>query len=149
KSDLQPISLSCILSASDWQNQQLQMEALREKLPRLVWQSAGICREKSSLENAIATIESWQQDFTTLPLSQFLQSLRPTESANFNLPEVDQQLRLWAETRNLLDVAYLIIKSAAFRTESRGGHYRLDYPQSNPDWQVHTIVQYHHWWKSR
>ncbi|MEA5577549.1 L-aspartate oxidase [Anabaena sp. UHCC 0451] len=148
KSDLQSSPLSCILSTSDWQHQQLQMEALREKLPRLVWQSAGICREKSSLENAIKTIEFWQQDFANLPLSKFLQSLLPTESANFNLPNIDQQLRLWAETRNLLDVAYLIIKSAAFRTESRGGHYRLDYPLSNPDWQVHTIIQNHCWWKS-
>ncbi|MFM2063242.1 MAG: hypothetical protein RLZZ507_2912 [Cyanobacteriota bacterium] len=147
-SDLQPIPLSCELSATDWQNQQAQMEALREKLPRLVWQGAGICREQSSLENAIATIVSWQQDFANLPLSRFLQGLPPTAPAIFNLPNIDQQLRLWAETRNLLDVAYLILKSAAFRTESRGGHYRLDYPQPNPDWQVHTIVQNHRWWQS-
>ncbi|MEA5549938.1 L-aspartate oxidase [Anabaena cylindrica UHCC 0172] len=140
--------LFCVFSASEWQIQQASLEAIREKLPRLVWQSAGICREESGLESAIATIESWQQDFANLPLSQFLQSLRPTESASFNLPNIDQQLRLWAETRNLLDVAYLILKSAAFRTESRGGHYRLDYPQPDPNWQVHTIVQNHSWCKS-
>jgi L-aspartate oxidase len=140
--------LSCVFSATEWQHQQAQIEAIRQKLPRLVWQSAGICREQSGLETAIATIESWQQDFANLPLSQFLQSLRPTESASFNLPNIDQQLRLWAETRNLLDVAYLILKSAAFRTESRGGHYRLDYPQPDPDWQVHTIIQNHRWSKS-
>ncbi|HBY76779.1 MAG TPA: L-aspartate oxidase, partial [Cyanobacteria bacterium UBA11148] len=57
-------------------------------------------------------------------------------------------LRIWGETYNLLDVAYLILKSAAFRTESRGGHYRLDYPQPDPNWQVHTLVQGKHWWKS-
>jgi L-aspartate oxidase len=141
-------AVSCVFSASEWHNQQAQLEGIREKLPRLVWQSAGICREQSSLESAIATIISWQQDFANLPLSQFLQSLSPTESANFNLPTIDQQLRLWAETRNLLDVAYLILKSAAFRTESRGGHYRLDYPQPDPDWQLHTIVQNHLWQKS-
>ena len=75
-------------------------------------------------------------------------ALRPTEPASFDLPDVERQLRLWAETRNLLDVADLILKSAAFRTESRGGHYRLDYPQPDPNWQVHTLVQTHHWWKS-
>ncbi|GCL37555.1 L-aspartate oxidase [Sphaerospermopsis reniformis] len=147
--DLHPSPLFCNLSVSEWENQQAQLENIRKKLPRLVWQSAGICREQSSLENAIATIESWQQDFTSLPLSQFLQSLQPTATASFNLPNIDQQLRLWAETRNLLDVAYLILKSAAFRTESRGGHYRLDYPQPDPDWQVHTMIQNHHWWKSQ
>ncbi|MBG1264769.1 L-aspartate oxidase [Nostoc commune] len=134
--------------ASEWHIQQAQLEALREKLPRLVWESAGICREKSKLETAIATIESWQQDFAILPLSKFLLTLRPAEPASFDIPDVERQLRLWAETRNLLDVADLILKSAAFRTESRGGHYRLDYPQPDPNWQVHALVQTHHWWKS-
>ncbi|MBN3908436.1 MAG: L-aspartate oxidase [Nostoc sp. NMS1] len=136
------------IDASEWHIQQAQLEALREKLPRLVWESAGICREQSKLETAIATVESWQQDFAALPLSQFLLALHPTESASFELPDIERQLRLWAETRNLLDVADLILKSAAFRTESRGGHYRLDYPQPDPNWQVHTLVQTDHWWKS-
>ncbi|WP_221645412.1 L-aspartate oxidase, partial [Nostoc sp. UCD120] len=136
------------VDASEWHRQQAQLEALREKLPRLVWESAGICREQLKLETAIATVESWQQDFATLPLSQFLLALQPTESASFEFPDVERQLRLWAETRNLLDVADLILKSAAFRTESRGGHYRLDYPQPDPNWQVHTLVQRNHWWKS-
>lgn len=134
--------------ASEWHIQQAQLEALREKLPRLVWENAGICREQSRLETAIATIESWQEDFAALPLSQFLLTLRPAEPASFDLPDVERQLGLWAETRNLLDVADLILKSAAFRTESRGGHYRLDYPQADPNWQVHTLVQTHRWWKS-
>ncbi|MBD2387784.1 L-aspartate oxidase [Cylindrospermum sp. FACHB-282] len=129
------------------QSQQGQLEALRQKLPRLVWQSAGICREQSGLEQAIATVESWQQDFSALPLSQFLLGLRPAEPASFDLPDVERQLRLWAETRNLLDVADLILKSAAFRTESRGGHYRLDYPQQDPAWLAHTLIQTGLWWK--
>lgn len=137
-----------ILSDAEWHSQQVQLEALRDKLPRLVWQSAGICREQSGLSFAISTIESWQQDFAALPLSQFLLSLRPNEPVQFDRLDCEKQLRLWAETRNLLDVAYLILKSAAFRTESRGGHYRLDYPLPDPDWQVHTLVQKYRWWKS-
>ncbi|MBD2502836.1 L-aspartate oxidase [Anabaena azotica] len=136
------------LDERDWQNQQAQLAILREKLPRLVWQSAGICREQSALSAAIATVESWQQDFAALPLSQFLLSIYPNEPVSFHFSDIDQQLRLWAETGNLLDIAYLILKSAAFRTESRGGHYRLDYPSPNSDWQVHTLVQKHQWSQS-
>ena len=136
------------LDERDWQNQQAQLAILREKLPRLVWQSAGICREQSALSAAIATVESWQQDFAALPLSQFLLSVHPNEPVSFHFSDIDQQLRLWAETGNLLDIADLILKSAAFRTESRGGHYRLDYPFPNPDWQVHTLVQKHQWSQS-
>jgi L-aspartate oxidase len=138
-----------ILSESDWITQQSTLEALRQELPRLVWQSAGICREQKGLEAAIAQVENWQQEFAALPLSQFLLNLSPAQPASVSLSNAEPLLRLWGETRNLLDVAYLILKSAAFRTESRGGHYRLDYPQPEPSWQVHTLVQRDKWWKSQ
>ncbi|MBD2774673.1 L-aspartate oxidase [Iningainema tapete] len=144
---LQPVRKFSI-DIIEWNTQQAQIEVMRQKIPRLVWQSAGICRSQSTLLTAIATIKSWQKDFAVLPVSQFLMSLHPEEPASFDLPHVESHLRLWAETQNLLDVAYLILQSAAFRTESRGGHYRLDYPQSDSQWQVHTLVQKHNWWKA-
>jgi L-aspartate oxidase len=124
------------------------MTALRFELRQLMWQSAGICRQQDVLENAIATLDSRRQEFAALPLSQHLLNLTPLDTVRFDLPDADRQLRLWGETYNLLDVAYLILKSAAFRTESRGGHYRLDYPQPDPNWQVHTLVRTNQWWKS-
>ncbi|MBD2666415.1 L-aspartate oxidase [Richelia sinica FACHB-800] len=146
--DKQSTPMQLSLSKSEWEHQQTQLETIRQQLPRLVWQSAGICREQASLEAAIATIESWQTDFAALPLSIFLTNLHPQQAASLNFPNLEPQLRLWAETRNLLDVGYLILKSAVFRTESRGGHYRLDYPQTDPEWQFHTLIQNHLWWKS-
>lgn len=137
-----------VTDLDNWHKQRAYLEDLRQKIPRLVWQYAGICREQSGLETAIATVKSWQQDFADLQLSQFLLCLHPKQNVSFKLPDVERQLRLWAETHNLLDVAYLILTSAAFRKESRGGHYRLDYPQSDPNWQVHTLVQYYNWWKA-
>lgn len=44
-------------------------------------------------------------------------------------------------SRKLLTVASLIMTPARFRKESRGGHYREDYPQLNDDFTVHTIQQ--------
>jgi fumarate reductase (CoM/CoB) subunit A len=38
-------------------------------------------------------------------------------------------IALWYEQRNLLDVADVIIRAATMRTESRGSHYRADYPE--------------------
>ena len=136
------------LAVTDWATQKDKIAGLRIELERLVWQSAGICRQQEVLENAIAILESWRSEFAALPLSQQLLNLPPFQAVRFDLPDADRQLRTWGETRNLLDVAYLILKSAIFRTESRGGHYRLDYPTANPDWQVHTLVQNNRWWKS-
>lgn len=129
---------------------------LRHELPRLVWQSAGICRQGPVIAAAIAQVQQWQAEFAALAVSQFFQDLQPDQAVEFGSSEADAQLRGWAETRNLLDVAYLILRSAAFRTESRGGHYRLDYPQTDPAWAVHTLVQHvrgaspeaTRWWKA-
>jgi L-aspartate oxidase len=138
-------SLAVNPSLMEWENQQRQLAEIRQNLPRVVWQSAGICREKSSLETAISQVASWREDFAALSLSQLLLSLKSTQSVNFQQPQIEKELRLWAETRNLLDIAELILKSAVFRTESRGGHYRSDYPETDANWQVHTLVQNQEW----
>lgn len=116
----------------------------RQALPRLMWQSAGICREQAVLEQAITQVEHWQQEFAVLPLSQALmQQFQATENLRLRITgtATEQTLRQWSELRNLLDIADLMLKSAAFRTESRGGHYRSDYPQPIARWQVHTLVE--------
>ncbi|HEY9892266.1 MAG TPA: L-aspartate oxidase [Candidatus Sericytochromatia bacterium] len=145
-----PSSQSLISNSDlkDWAIQNDKIAALRVELGQLLWQSAGICRSGVMLENAIAQVEVWQEEFAALPLSQYLLNLPQIKTVKFDLPDADRQLRAWGETYNLLDVAHLILKSAAFRTESRGGHYRLDYPQSESNWQVHTLVQKNCWWKS-
>jgi L-aspartate oxidase len=35
------------------------------------------------------------------------------------------------ELRNMITVAYLVVKGATFRKESRGLHYNTDYPQKS------------------
>ena len=125
------------------------IEKLRVELPNLVWQSAGICRGQRDLESAIVQVEIWRQEFASLPLSQTLLKLRPGKILDFSLAdeETSLQLRNWGEVGNLLDIGYLIVKSAAFRTESRGGHYRLDYPLTDPGWCSHTLIQNTNWYK--
>ncbi|MCS6895234.1 MAG: L-aspartate oxidase [Bacteroidia bacterium] len=44
------------------------------------------------------------------------------------------------ELRNLIAIAYLIVKSASIRKESRGLHYTLDFPHKHPTLSVDTLV---------
>jgi L-aspartate oxidase len=118
---------------------------IRIALPQLMWQGAGICRSGSGLTAAIATVEQWRQQFAQLPTSRLLAHCL-SHPATYPLPPIGFSLRQWGETRNLLDLAWLILKSALFRQESRGGHYREDYPQPSAAWQVHTLVQGDRWW---
>ena len=120
------------------------IQALRAELPKLIWQSAGICREQKTLETAIAQVKVWHQEFAQLSLSQSLLALKPLQTMQF-AADADSHLKDWGELHNLIDVADLILKSSLFRTESRGGHYRSDYPQPTSDWQVHTQVQGDRW----
>ncbi|MEG4199178.1 L-aspartate oxidase [Microcoleus sp. Pol12A5] len=126
------------------------IEKLRVELPNLVWQSAGICRGQRDLESAIVQLEIWRQEFASLPLSQTLDNLQPGQIIDFSPAEAENSsiLRNWGEVGNLLDIGYLIVKSAAFRTESRGGHYRVDYPLTDPDWCSHTLINQSNWYKS-
>ena len=49
------------------------------------------------------------------------------------------------ENRNLLDVVELILKSAVFITERRGGKSRLDYPKTEPKLPVLSLDKNQEW----
>ncbi|MEM8807357.1 MAG: L-aspartate oxidase [Cyanobacteria bacterium P01_G01_bin.38] len=121
---------------------------LREALSQLVWQTAGICRRAEGFADAIAALKTHQQTFDALPMSAALTQLSPGQS--YTLPDDfdPNQVRQWGELRNLLEIATLILKSAQFRTESRGGHYRSDYPNTDPAWKVHTLMECDRCWQS-
>lgn len=52
------------------------------------------------------------------------------------------ELRLAHEARNMVLSAEMRLRSALFRTESRGNHYREDYPRRHdPDWLAWTKIR--------
>ena len=145
KLQLTPIETNATIVISqvntDWERSIELVKLIRNKLPDLIWQSAGICREGEIMNTAIATVQLWRSQLANLPLSKYVLELSPHREIKFNAANAESQLKLYAETLNLLDIGYLILKSAIFRTESRGGHYRLDYPDSLKEWEAHTVVE--------
>lgn len=133
-------ALESEITAAEMDDAAAVMSEMRVALSRLMWQSAGISREQAVLDAAIAQVEIWQQEFVALPLTQAVTALLKVPVNLTIRPATAQHLRAWSELRNLLDIAGLMLKSAAFRTESRGGHYRSDYPQPDPAWRAHTLV---------
>lgn len=94
----------------------------RTALAQLMWDAAGICRRADQVKDAIAILDTWR----TSPVAR---------------PASVETLHAALEWQNLLDMAPLVLRSIAFRTESRGGHYRQDYPNTDPQWRVHTQIQ--------
>jgi L-aspartate oxidase len=129
----QPIQLAA--SDLEW------IAQIRQELPKLVWQGAGICREQVVLDQAIGQVETWLAEFQQLAVTQMLSHPKTYQLQ----PEQFGQVQAWSELGNLLDVGLMVLKSASFRTESRGGHYRSDYPDTLESWQVHTLIQQQQW----
>ncbi|MBC8165838.1 MAG: FAD-binding protein, partial [Bryobacteraceae bacterium] len=66
-------------------------------------------------------------------------SLRILENVDF--PEPSQAVRSGFELRNLHTVATLIARCALAREESRGGHFRIDFPETQQEFRKHSIVR--------
>ena len=48
--------------------------------------------------------------------------------------------RTHLRARELLTVAEAVLRTALERTESRGAHYRTDYPETDPEWRANLLV---------
>jgi succinate dehydrogenase / fumarate reductase flavoprotein subunit/fumarate reductase flavoprotein subunit len=104
--------------------------ALREELGKVMWDHAGIVRDGVKLALAIQEISTLRERAT---------GLSAPGGRAFNLGW-QQALDL----RNLLTASYLIARSALTREDSRGAHYRDDFPDTNNlKWlgNIHTRLE--------
>lgn len=116
----QPDSFSALPLTSDWQEpsgeeEELNLTDLRNALTSLMWRNVGIRRDEESLAEAAEQVDFWNRyvalrEFTT----------------------VDG----W-EVQNMLLVAKLMILAANERKESRGVHFRSDYPETDKSQAKH------------
>ncbi len=83
---------------------------LKTLLRDTMWEKAGIVRNESGLKQALSILNELKLDFNLTSKCR-------------NIAEY--------EFRNLLIISELIIRSSLLRKESRGGHYRDDYPQTS------------------
>jgi L-aspartate oxidase len=60
--------------------------------------------------------------------------------AGVELKPAAQANRQSHELRNIHTVALLIARCALAREESRGGHYRVDFPEPRTEFQKHSQV---------
>jgi L-aspartate oxidase len=86
------------------------------ELRALMWRDAGLLRDREGLERA----------------QQGLEALAMTKPTGL--------FRRGVEARNLHLVAWLIVESALMRTESRGAHFRTDFPKPNDAGRRHSVI---------
>ncbi len=102
--------------------------AMIQDLQTCMETNAGIVRTKEELERGLHELEGFKARLT---------KLKVVGSRHYN-PGWHYAMDL----RSMLVICEAIIRSALNREESRGGHTRLDFPDSTDDWeQVNTIVR--------
>ena len=87
----------------------------QESLQRLLWDHAGIVRDAAGLRAASGVIDGW----------------RPAP-ATADAPPV---------LRNIALLGRLIVEAALQRRESRGTHYRADFPETRDAWRRHLTFR--------
>jgi succinate dehydrogenase / fumarate reductase, flavoprotein subunit len=92
------------------------LEMLR-KIKDLMWNNVGIVRDAEKLRAAGVEIKKLQEEARGLSTSNLV------------------ELQLCLEIQDMLQTAEAIIVPAQVRKESRGAHYRSDYPQMDPAWE--------------
>ena len=98
--------------------EELDIPSLKKELQNIMWNGAGILRSEKTLIKAMEEVEELGKKF-------------PRTNKCLNKEEY--------EFRNMLTVAKLIITSALNRKESRGAHYRTDFPDTRNESQ-HSII---------
>jgi L-aspartate oxidase len=86
-------------------------------LQSLMWDKVGIIRSGKSLTEAANVLPTWEEC-----LSQ------PSDRPSYEL-------------NNLVLCARLVTEAALLRKESRGAHFRTDFPRTSSEWQRHIVFR--------
>jgi fumarate reductase (CoM/CoB) subunit A len=93
-------------------------------LQSVMWEKAGIIRSAASLGAALVRIDE-------------LEALSKTCRA-----ESPAELMRRLDLDHMLRVSKMVCKAALFRAESRGAHFRSDFPQErNPEWRKNIVIR--------
>jgi len=99
-----------------FRHQPADLNHLREKLLDTMWDDVGVIRDAAGLDRAIAALDAIE--------AELLATGVPDGERAFNLTWHD-----WLNLRSLVEVSRVIAVAAKWRQNSRGAHFRADFPE--------------------
>lgn len=103
---------------------------LKESMQKILQKTCGVFRSSEFLCKGIQELHNLHDELQDIKLSD--------HGRIWNSELIDL-----LELRNLLSQSLVTAESAFFRQESRGAHFRQDYPNRNDnDWLCHTLVNF-------
>ena len=110
----------------DLRAQENSVTDLTSKLKQLMNKNVGVFRSKGSLLNARKELHKLEKDFKSIRIKD--------KSLCWNL-----ELQHYLELQNMIICAKATINGAIWRQESRGAHWRDDFPEKNEEFQAHFV----------
>ena len=108
-----------------------------EKLRNLCWRQAGVDRSQKGMSVAFSTVKRDYENLLKEPLLNLVFNQSKNEIHRFD--EIARRdLNLLIDLSNRQIASLLMLEACLFRQESRGGHFRDDFPCSVPFWKCHT-----------
>ncbi len=101
-------------------------QEFKNKIKNLMWEKVAIVREEKILNEALGELQDMQKELDNLDVS---------DEKQYNTDLVTA-----LEVINMVEICILSVKSAILRRESRGAHFRSDFPETLDEWKKSIIL---------
>jgi fumarate reductase (CoM/CoB) subunit A len=99
---------------------------IKNELKQIMWDNVSIIRNEKDLKNALIKVNELKLNLNDMNIS--------------NETQYNKSLKEGLEVINMIEIAILIIKSAILRRESRGAHFREDFPETKKEWKKSIVL---------
>lgn len=98
----------------------------KNNIKKLMWEKVAIVRDEKTLNEALAQLQEMKKEIVNLDVK--------------NTKQYNDDLLTALEIINMVDICILTVKSAILRKESRGAHYRSDFPETKDEWKKSIVI---------
>ena len=99
---------------------------MKKDIQKLMWEKVSIVRNEENLKEALKTLLEMKENLDNLDVK--------------DMKQYNTSLITALEVINMVEIAILIVKSAILRRESRGAHFREDFPETDESWKRSIVM---------
>ena len=101
-------------------------QEFKNRIKNLMWEKVAIVREEKTLNEALGQLQDMQKELDKLDIS--------------DKKQYNDELVTALEVINMVEICILSVKSAILRRESRGAHFRSDFPDTLDEWKKSIVL---------
>ena len=108
-----------------------------DELRKSCWNSLGVSRSKNGMNNFLEDLNYDDFQLSNNYLFKAIKDIKINDSVRF-CEENRRALNLLLDLQNRHITTKLLLQACIFREESRGGHFRTDFPEKSANWKCHS-----------